>query len=60
VFDPRGDIIAATGSSDGIYHHDTRYLSSLELSLNSAPMLLLSSNVQEDNAVLTVDLANAR
>jgi glycogen debranching enzyme len=60
VFDPRGDIIAAIGSSDGIYHHDTRYLSQLELSLNSAPFLLLSSNVQEDNAVLTVDLANPR
>jgi len=60
VFDPHGDIIAANGSSDGIYHHDTRYLSSLELNLNGAPMLLLSSNVQEDNAVLTVDLANPR
>jgi hypothetical protein len=30
----------------------------LELRLNSAPLLLLSSNVEEDNAVLTVDLAN--
>ena len=60
MFDPHGDIIAANGSSDGIYHHDTRYLSSLELNLNGAPMLLLSSNVQEDNAVLTVDLANPR
>jgi glycogen debranching enzyme len=58
VFDRRGDIIAAPGSSDGIYHHDTRYLSRLELRLNRAPLLLLSSNVQEDNAVLTVDLAN--
>jgi hypothetical protein len=45
-------------SSDGIYHHDTRYLSRLELRLNSVPLLLLSSNVVEDNAVLTVDLAN--
>jgi glycogen debranching enzyme len=35
-------------------------LSCLELSLNSGPLLLLSSNVQEDNAVLTVDLANPR
>jgi glycogen debranching enzyme len=33
-------------------------LSQLELRLNGAPLLLLSSNVQEDNAVLTVDLAN--
>jgi glycogen debranching enzyme len=58
VFDRHGDMIVGPGSSDGLYHHDTRYLSCLELSLNSAPLLLLSSNVQEDNAVLTVDLAN--
>jgi len=58
-------IVAATsslgawsGSSDGIYHHDTRYLSRIELRLNSAPLLLLSSNVEDDNAVLTVDLDN--
>ena len=57
VFDRRGDIVAAD-SSDGIYHRDTRYLSRLELRLNGAPLLLLSSNVQEDNAVLSVDLAN--
>jgi len=58
VFDRRGDINAVNGSSDGIYHHDMRYLSRLELRLNEAPLLLLSSNVQEDNAVLRVDLAN--
>ena len=58
VFDRRGDIIAANGGSDGIYHRDTRYLSRLVLRLNNAPLLLLSSNVQEDNAVLRVDLAN--
>jgi len=58
VLDRRGDINAVNGSSDGIYHHDTRYLSRLELRLNAAPLLLLSSNVQEDNAVLRVDLAN--
>ena len=58
VFDRRGDINAVNGSSDGIYHHDTRHLSRLELRLNDAPLLLLSSNVQEDNAVLRVDLAN--
>ena len=58
VFDSRGDIIGANGASDGVYHHDTRYLSRLELRLNKAPLLLLSSNVQEDNAILRVDLAN--
>jgi glycogen debranching enzyme len=58
VFDPRGDIIPAEGSPEGVYHRDTRYLSRLELRLNDAPLLLLSSNVQEDNIVLTVDLTN--
>jgi glycogen debranching enzyme len=58
VFDPHGDIVAAESSPFGIYHHDTRFLSRLELRLNDAPLLLLSSNVQEDNVVLTVDLAN--
>jgi glycogen debranching enzyme len=58
LFDPRGDIIAGDGNSDGVYLHDTRFLSQLELRLNGAPLLLLSSNTQEDNAVLTVDLAN--
>ncbi len=60
VFDRRGDITTGPGSSEGLYHHDTRHLSCLELSLNNGPLLLLSSNVQEDNAVLTVDLANPR
>jgi glycogen debranching enzyme len=58
VFDPRGDIVAGPASPDGVYHRDTRYLSRFELRLNQAPLLLLSSNVQEDNVVLTVDLTN--
>jgi glycogen debranching enzyme len=58
VFDRHGDIIAAYSSSDGLYHRDTRYLSRLELRLNGVAPLLLSSNLQEDNAALSVDLAN--
>ena len=58
LFDRRGDIVGGDSNSDGLYLHDTRFLSQLELRLNGAPLLLLSSNVQEDNAVLTVDLAN--
>ncbi|MGH7246975.1 MAG: glycogen debranching N-terminal domain-containing protein, partial [Pseudomonadota bacterium] len=50
--------MATPGSPDGLYHRDTRYLSRLELRLNDAPLLLLSSNVQQDNVVLTVDLTN--
>jgi glycogen debranching enzyme len=58
LFDRHGDIVPGSGNSDGIYLHDTRFLSQLELRLNGAQLLLLSSNVQEDNAVLTVDLTN--
>lgn len=58
LFDRRGDIAPRFGSSEGIYLKDTRFLSQFELRLNDAPLLLLSSNVQEDNSVLTVDLAN--
>jgi glycogen debranching enzyme len=58
LFDRRGDIVPSYGSSDGVYLNDTRFLSQLELRLNGVPLLLLSSNIQEDNSVLTVDLAN--
>ncbi|MGH7097028.1 MAG: amylo-alpha-1,6-glucosidase [Stellaceae bacterium] len=58
VFDRRGDILAGYGSSDGLYHRDTRFLSQLDLRLNGVAPLLLSSNLHEDNAALSVDLAN--
>jgi glycogen debranching enzyme len=58
VLDRRGDIIAAPGSSDGLYHRDTRFLSQFELRLDGAVPLLLSSNIQEDNTVLSIDLTN--
>jgi glycogen debranching enzyme len=58
VFDRRGDILTGYGSSDGLYHRDTRFLSRLDLRLNGIAPLLLSSNLQEDNAALSVDLTN--
>src|SRR5579871_4477562 len=58
VFDPHGDVVPSPASPDGIYHRDTRHLSRLELRLNDAPLLLLSSNVQDDNIVLSVHLTN--
>ena len=58
VFNPFGDIAGGSGSPDGLYHDDTRYLSQLELRLNGDQPLLLSANTGEDNALLTVDLAN--
>jgi len=58
VFDPHGDNLAWDGNADGVYCRDTRHLSHFELRLNGARPLLLSSNVQSDNAALSVDLTN--
>src|SRR5579871_2832727 len=58
VIDAHGDIGAAAGTSDGVYHRDTRYLSRLELRINGLQPLLLGSNVREDNVVFIADLTN--
>jgi len=58
VFDHRGDIGADSGSSEGLYHRDTRILSQLTLLLEEARPLLLSSTTQDDNAVFSADLSN--
>ena len=58
LFDDRGDILNAQGNPAGIFHDDTRYLSGVCLFIDGHRPLLLSSTVQEDNAMLTVDLAN--
>src|SRR5438477_244267 len=58
VLNQFGDILGESGSPDGLYHRDTRQLSQLELRVNGDRPLLLSANPGEDNALLTVDLAN--
>ena len=58
VIDSRGDIAAASGRSAGLFNHDTRYLSRLELFINDTPPLLLGSNLRDDNSALFVDLTN--
>jgi glycogen debranching enzyme len=59
VLSPFGDMVGDAGCPDGLYHRDTRFLSQLELRLNGACPLLLSSNQAEDNSLVPVDLANA-
>ena len=44
VIDSHGDIGALAGGSDGLFHHDTRFLSRLELLVNEQQPLLLGSN----------------
>jgi glycogen debranching enzyme len=58
VFDHRGDIGGGGGSSEGLYHADTRILSQLELLLEGHRPMLLSSMTQEDNAIFSADLTN--
>jgi glycogen debranching enzyme len=58
VFDHYGNIVPAEGSPEGIYHQDTRYLSGLQLLINGRRPLLLSSIVQDNNALLMADLTN--
>src|SRR5262245_46559562 len=58
VIDAHGDIGVAAGTSDGLFHRDTRFLSHLELRVNGLQPLLLGSNMREDNAIFSADLTN--
>ena len=56
VFDHYGDMVPGEGSPEGLYHDDTRFLAGLQLLINERRPLLLSSTVQDNNALLSVDL----
>ena len=58
VFDHYGDIASGESSPEGLFHDDTRFLSSLQLLVNDRRPLLLSSTVQDNNALLVADLTN--
>ncbi|HTP92694.1 MAG TPA: amylo-alpha-1,6-glucosidase [Xanthobacteraceae bacterium] len=58
VLDSHGDIGVSVGGSDGLFDHDTRFLSRLELSLNERPLLLLGDTLRDDNTLFTVHLTN--
>jgi glycogen debranching enzyme len=58
VIDHRGDIGGEPGNPEGLYHRDTRMLSQFQLLFEEARPLLLSSMIQDDNAVFTADLSN--
>ena len=58
MFDPFGDVASAPGSSEGLFHKDTRFLSDLRLLVNGQRPLLLSSTIEDNNTQLTVDLTN--
>src|SRR5271165_6576914 len=58
VMDSHGDIGAASGGADGLFHEDTRYMSQFELRFEGEAPLLLGSNVRDDNSALSADLTN--
>src|SRR6202022_278616 len=58
VFDIYGDIGVIGTGPEGLYFNDTRFLSWYELRFGGQRPLLLSSVVQDDNAALSVNLAN--
>ncbi|MSU90353.1 amylo-alpha-1,6-glucosidase [Rhodobacteraceae bacterium 2CG4] len=58
LFDPHGDITEGGGSPEGLYHDDTRFVSTLQLWIDGVRPLMLSSTVGDDNALLAVDLTN--
>lgn len=58
VMDTHGDVGTVPQSADGIYVRDTRFLSHFELRLHGQRPLLLSSEVHEDKAALSVELTN--
>jgi glycogen debranching enzyme len=59
VFDDRGDIAGALGTPEGLYVRGTRIVSRYELRFAGHRPLLLSANIQEDNAVFDADLTNS-
>ena len=59
VFDSHGDMGASAGGPDGLFNHDTRYLSRFELLIDGMQPLLLGSSVRDDNLMLAADLTNA-
>ena len=58
VFDRYGNFQPIGSGEHGLYFEGARHLSALALSLPNEGLLLLSSNVREDNAILAVDLTN--
>jgi glycogen debranching enzyme len=58
VFDRYGDILPLGMGEQGVYHEGTRFLSRLELLLSGKRPFLLSSGIDDDNLIFSVDLAN--
>jgi glycogen debranching enzyme len=58
LFDALGDVKDPELTPGGLFYQDTRHLSGLEFLIDGQRPLFLSSAVENDNVVLTVDLSN--
>ncbi|MBI5644000.1 MAG: amylo-alpha-1,6-glucosidase [Deltaproteobacteria bacterium] len=58
IFDRFGDILPLGKKEQGLYYGGTRFISHYELKVNGTRPLFLSSNIDEYNTLLTVDLTN--
>src|ERR1700741_1020638 len=58
LFDTLGDILQPRATPGGLFHNAAPYLSGVPRLIDVRRPLLLSSAVENDNVVLTVDLAN--
>src|ERR1700731_3708662 len=58
VFDRHGDLHPIGLNEQGLFYREARHLSKSVLRLAETQLLLLSSTVRDDNALLSVDLIN--
>src|SRR5581483_2003675 len=58
LFNRIGDVPPAGATPGGIFYNDTRHLSQLDVLLNGHMPLLLSSAVDDDNVLFTIDVSN--
>jgi glycogen debranching enzyme len=58
LFNRFGDIEKFGSGELGIYHHDTRFISKLAMTLEGRRPLLLSSTVRDDNIAMVVNAMN--
>jgi glycogen debranching enzyme len=58
VFDRHGDLHPIGLNEQGLFYREARHLSKSVLRLAETQLLLLSSTVRDDNALLAVDLTN--
>ena len=59
VFDRHGDLHPIGLNEQGLFYKESRHLSKSVLRLVGTQLLLLSSTVRDDNALLVVDLTNS-